>query len=449
MTEEIKNIEKSEKYKGYKRFLTVVLVIAAMLSSFGFGIYITVKSDAVKQLAIKEVVYAGEVLGKYQKNEDGAYTQDIDFNLFWKTWDALKKQYVDQEKITDKKLFYGALRGMVAAIEDPYTVFMDPKVSEDFSDDLAGTFEGIGAEIGIKGDVLTIIAPLPGMPAELAGIKAGDKILAIDTVITQGMAVDEAVTKIRGPKDTKVTLTIVRDGLSEAKEIEITRGAIVVSSVRTEKKDDGIFIIKIISFNNDTELAFNNAVRSALDSGVKGIILDLRNNPGGYLDTAIEVASEWVDEGPIVYEQYGDDSKIDHLARGRARLKDFLTVVLVNEGSASASEIVAGALQDKGLAKLVGKKTFGKGSVQSLTNLEDGSSIKITIAKWLTPNGRSINDEGVAVDHEVELTLEDYNAGKDPQMEKALWLLSSKEAWSAAPSVLESASSTEDEELAD
>src|SRR3989339_57610 len=191
MTEEIKNIEKSEKYKGYKRFLTVVLVIAAMLSSFGFGIYITVKSDAVKQLAIKEVVYAGEVLGKYQKNEDGAYTQDIDFNLFWKTWDALKKQYVDQEKITDKKLFYGALRGMVAAIEDPYTVFMDPKVSEDFSDDLAGTFEGIGAEIGIKGDVLTIIAPLPGMPAELAGIKAGDKILAIDTVITQGMAVDE------------------------------------------------------------------------------------------------------------------------------------------------------------------------------------------------------------------------------------------------------------------
>lgn len=442
MTENINNNEKIEKYKGYKRFLIVIIIIIALLGSFGSGIYITVKSDVVKQLAIKEVVYAGQVLGKYQKNDDGSLTQDIDFNLFWQTWDALKKQYVDQDKINDKKLFYGALRGMVAAVEDPYTVFMDPKISQDFSDDLAGTFEGIGAEIGIKGEVLTIIAPLPGMPAELAGIKAGDKILAIDTVITQGMTVDEAVSKIRGPKDTNVVLTIVRDGLNEAQDIEITRDAILVSSVRTEKKADDIFVIKIISFNNDTELAFNNAVREALDSGAKGIVLDLRNNPGGYLDTAIEVASEWIEEGPIVFEQYGDSSKIDHLSRGRARLKDILTVVLVNEGSASASEIVAGALQDAGLAKLVGKKTFGKGSVQSLTNLGDGSSIKITIAKWLTPNGRSINDEGVAVDHDVELTLEDYNAGKDPQMDKAVALLESKEAWSAPAKVAETASGT-------
>lgn len=438
---------KIEKYKGYKRFLLAVLIIILMLASFGSGIYVTVKNDALKKLATEEVIYAGELLGKYQKPEEGAISQDIDFNLFWETWDALKRQYVDQDELSDKKMFYGALRGLVASIEDPYTVFMDPKISQDFSDDLAGTFEGIGAEIGIKDDILTVIAPLPGMPAEFAGIKAGDKILAIDKAITQNMTVDEAINKIRGPKNTKVILTIARKELKEALEIEIIRDAIIVSSVRTEKRDDGIFIIKISNFNNDTEIAFNNAVRSALDSGVKGIILDLRNNPGGYLDTAIEVASEWIEDGSIVSEQYGDGNKIEHLARGRARLKDFLTVVLVNEGSASASEIVAGALQDMGLAKLVGKKTFGKGSVQSLTNLEDGSLIKITIAKWLTPNGRSINDEGVAVDAEVDLTLDDYNSGKDPQMDKALELLSGKEAWAAATSTPIATSTRENKKI--
>lgn len=438
--------EKTEKYIGYKRLLTGIIIIMLMLSSFGAGIYTTVKSDVVKKIATSESVYVGELLGKYQKAKDGELSQDIDFDLFWKTWDAIKRQYVDQEKVSDKKLFYGALRGMVASIEDPYTVFMDPKISQDFSDDLAGTFEGIGAEIGIKEDVLTVIAPLPGMPAESAGIKAGDKILAIDEELTQGMTVDQAVSKIRGPKNTDVILTIYRDELNEKKDIKITRDAIVVSSVRTEKRNDGVFVIKIISFNNDTELAFNNAVRSAIDTNSKGIILDMRNNPGGYLDTAIEVASEWVDNGPIVFEQYGDGSKIDHLSRGRARLKDYKTVVLVNEGSASASEIVSGALQDTGRAKLVGKKTFGKGSVQSLTNLNDGSSIKITIAKWLTPNGRSINDEGVMVDIDVDYTLEDYNAGKDPQFDKAIELLTNNEAWDSATSSAMIATSTIEKE---
>lgn len=252
------------------------------------------------------------------------------------------------------------------------------------------------------------------------------------------MTVDEAVSKIRGPKNTKVMLTIIREGLKEAKDIEITRDSIVVSSVRTETKDKGVFVIKIMNFNDDTESAFNDAVRSALDGSAKGIILDLRNNPGGYLDTAIEVASEWIEEGPIVSEQYGDGNKIDHLARGRARLKGVPTVVLVNEGSASASEIVSGALQDAGAAKLVGKKTFGKGSVQSLTNLKDGSSIKITIAKWLTPKGRSINEEGVAVDYDIDLSSDDYEKNLDPQMDGAMELLAGR-----IPSISASASSTE------
>lgn len=432
MDREIKEENKSEKYKGYKRFLFIVLILVLMLASFGGGLYLSARSEAIKTFVAEKTVFLGQVLGKYQEPKEGVLGEDIDFKLFWETWDALQKQYVDQDQLSDKKMFYGALQGLVASVEDPYTVFMDPKISQDFSDDLAGTFEGIGAEIGIKNDAITVIAPLPGMPAEIAGLKAGDKILAIDDVSTQGMSADEAVSKIRGPKDTKVILGILRPETDETKNIEITRGAIVVSSVRTETKDNGIFIITISNFNNDTELAFNTAVRSILDSGAKGIILDMRNNPGGYLDTAIEIASEWIEDGPIVFEQYGDGQKIDHLARGRSRLANIPTVVLVNEGSASASEIVAGALQDANMAKLVGKKTFGKGSVQSLTNLSDGSSIKITIAKWLTPNGRSINDEGIAVDFEVEYTVEEYNNDLDPQMDKALELLTDKEAWNAA-----------------
>ncbi|MFA6988441.1 MAG: S41 family peptidase [Candidatus Gastranaerophilaceae bacterium] len=317
-------------------------------------------------------------------------------------------------------MFYGAVRGMVASLGDPYTVFMDPKISEEFSNDLAGTFEGIGAEIGIKDDVLTIIAPLADMPAEKAGLLAGDKVLEIDTVSTAGIAIDEAINKIRGPKDTEVKLLIAREG------VVVKRDKIVIKSVTTEKKDD-IFIVRISSFNDDTEKLFNEAVVKIIEANPKGIILDLRNNPGGYLDTAIEVSSEWIEEGLVVIEKYSEEKKIEHLARGRARLSGFPTVVLVNQGSASASEIVAGALQDYKFAQIVGKKTFGKGSVQTLTNLEDGSSIKITVAKWLTPLGRSINDEGIEPNEDVEFKIEDYEAGKDPQLDKALEILSKQE----------------------
>jgi carboxyl-terminal processing protease len=416
-------MEKEIKYRGYKRYLLIIIVVLLMLISFGSGIYLTTKSEIAKQLATEKAVYAGKLLGKYSEAKPGVLTQDIDFNLFWETWNTLKEQYVDKEETSDKVMFYGALKGMVASLGDPYTVFIDPKIAKEFSDDLAGTFEGIGAEIGMKNDTLTIIAPLPDMPAEKAGLKAGDLILSINAESTQGMSVDEAVSKIRGPGKTEVTLSISRHDLEGVKEITIVRDKILVSSVRTEMREDKIFVIKIANFNDDTELAFNTAVRKVLDSSPKGIILDLRNNPGGYLDTAIEVGSEWIDTGLIVTEKYSEEKKIEHLARGRARLQGIPTVVLVNEGSASASEIVAGALQDDKKALLVGKKTFGKGSVQTLTYLGDGSSVKITVAKWLTPSGRSINDEGVEVDFPVEYTLKDFNANKDPQMDKAVEII--------------------------
>src|SRR3989338_2355655 len=301
-------------------------------------------------------------------------------------------------------MFYGALKGLVESSGDPYTVFMEPKLAKEFASDLAGTFEGIGAEIGKKNDIITIVAPLSGMPAEKAGLKSGDKIFAINGRPTTGMAVDEAVSLIRGPKDTEVVLTIFREGFEKAQDFKITRQVISVKSVKTLMRDDKIFVITVANFNDDTSDLFRQAVQLAVEKNPKGIILDLRNNPGGYLETAIDVASEWVDDGVVVTEQFSPEKKDEYLNRGRARLKDFLTVVLVNQGSASASEIVACALKDYKKATIVGKKTFGKGSVQALEELQDSSSVKITVAKWLTPNDLNSNGQGIEPDIEVDFT---------------------------------------------
>jgi len=415
-----KYIDSGQRGRRFKKAAWVVLILVLMASSFGVGLYLSQKNEVIKELAKKEVVYAGQVLGKYGLGREDLVTKDIDFSLFWEVWDTLEKEYVDKGKINEKEMFYGALKGMVASFKDPYTVYLDPKLSREFEEDLSGTFEGIGAEIGIRDETLTIVAPLEGMPAQIAGLKAGDKVYAIDGESTMGIMIDEAVRKIRGPKGTVVTLTISRDGFESAEDIKITRGTIIVKSVKTTYRDDNIYIIKVTNFNGDTMDLFNQAVREALTKNPKGIILDLRNNPGGYLDVAVEMASEWVEDGIVVTEQFSEEKKNEYQARGRARLKDFKTVVLVNQGSASASEIVAGALRDLKKATIVGMQTFGKGSVQSLEGFKDGSSVKITVAKWLTPNGDNINEEGIAPDVEVDLTAEQFEANEDPQMEKAV-----------------------------
>ena len=433
-----KYVAENKKNKWLKRIALVILILVLMAASFGGGLYISQKSEVIKKLAEKEVVYLGNLIGKYGGGRDDIFKQDVNFNLFWEVWDTLEKEYVDKNKLNDKEMFYGALKGLVASLDDPYTVFMDPKLSREFADDLAGTFEGIGAEIGIRKEVLTIIAPLEGMPAAKAGLSAGDKVYAINGEATTGMTVDEAVSKIRGPKGTDVTLTIFKEGNDAAKDIVITRGIIIVKSVKTEtvssagaggsqeKKDNDIFVLKISNFNNDTLELFNKAVQEILTKNPKGIILDLRNNPGGYLDTAIELASEWVDDGIIVTEKFSEEKKNEYFSRGRARLKDYPTVVLVNRGSASASEILSGALRDYKKATIVGEQTFGKGSVQTLREFGDGSSIKITVAKWLTPNGDSINDAGIKPDIEIKMTDKDYEENKDPQMDKAIEILKNK-----------------------
>lgn len=402
-----------------KILLEIILGLVLITVGFFVGAYYADRSDLIKRIASGEQLYAGKILGKYSEIDKSKISQDVNFDMFWEVWDILKTEYVGKDALTDKQMFYGALKGLLSSSNDPYTIFMDPKDSQQFNDDLAGTFEGIGAELGIKKDILTIIAPLPDTPAKKAGLLAGDQIYAINGTTTAGMSVDEAVKLIRGPKDTNVVLTIMRSELNQPKEINITRGTIIVKSIKTEVKDD-VFVIELNNFNNDTSELFQRTVLEVLKKNPKGIILDLRNNPGGYLDTAVEVASEWVDNGIVVKEKFSEQKSNEYKAKGLARLKEFKTVILVNEGSASASEIVAGALQDHKKAYLIGKTTFGKGSVQTIEQLKDGSSVKITVAEWLTPNGRNINEEGIKPDLEVELSLDDYNNDKDPQMDEAI-----------------------------
>jgi carboxyl-terminal processing protease len=373
----------------------------------------------------------GYLLASY--NSQSANGQSLNFineksdefnsDLYWELWNKLKNEHVDRNKIDEKALFYGSLKGMAASLDDPYTTFLDPVEFKDFLDDLSGSFEGIGAEIGIRDDMVTVIAPLKGMPAEQAGLRSGDKIYAIDGQSTIGMTINEAVHKIRGPKDTEVILTIIREDEIKPFDITITRGTIIIESVAWQELENNLFLIEIFNFHEDTLSLFNQAVSEALNKEAKGIILDLRNNPGGYLNTAVEVASEWIAEGPVLIEQMSEGKRKEYFAQGIARFKNIPTVVLVNNGSASGSEIVAGALRDYKQATILGEQTFGKGSVQSLRELQDGSSLKITIAKWLTPEGDFIDEKGIEPDIIIEMTRDDFINDLDPQMDKAIEIL--------------------------
>jgi carboxyl-terminal processing protease len=372
------------------------------------------------------------VLGVGQKPPSGTVTdKNIDFAEFWNVWTDLKAHFYKQP-VDDKTLFYGALRGMTEAVGDPYTNYFEPVDAAEFSNDLKGEFSGIGAEIGTKDGELQIVAPLPDSPAEKAGVKARDRILKIDGEESLTMPVEEAVSKIRGPKGTTVTLHLGRlpegsatgtKAIPQTFDVTITRDTIVVHSVKVVSKENGIYVIEIHNFNSDTEEGFTKAVDEVVQKNAKGVIIDVRNNPGGYLDKAISVAGEWLPDQLVVQQRERGTITERYKGTGRGKLKGIKTVVLINEGSASASEILAGALQDSGTATIVGKTSFGKGSVQDYLEYADGSALKVTIAEWLTPNGRSIAHEGIKPDVEVEVTPEDINAERDAQLEKAIELL--------------------------
>lgn len=372
------------------------------------------------------------VQGIGQKPPKGV-AKDIAFDEFWDLWKLLQEKYHVQP-LDQGKMFYGAMSGLASSLGDPYTVFFEPQDAETFTDSLQGKFEGIGAEIGIKDDQLQVIAPLPDSPAARSGLLSGDAILMINGTSTEAMSVEQAVVMIRGQKGTTVTLNIARLSVTkDAKgkdkkdvkhfDVSIVRDTISVKSVRVSYPAPTIALIEINHFNADTADAFSDAVGQVLAKDVKGVIVDMRNDPGGFLDRATAVAGEWLGDAVIVQERRQGKIVDEYHGTGPARLKDMPTIVLVNEGSASAAEIVAGALQDAGVAKLVGMKTFGKGSVQDFTDFKDGSAVKITIAEWLTPKGRSINNVGIEPDVVIPRTDEDYHAQRDPQLQKALELL--------------------------
>ena len=350
--------------------------------------------------------------------------QEVDFNsdLFWRVWSVIKQRYIDQP-VSDEDLFYGSLRGLTSGVKDPYSVFLEPELAKKFLEDMSGSFEGVGMEIGIKDGRLTIIAPLPDTPAFRAGLRSGDKIFAVDDEDTSGMSLDEAVHLIRGPKGTSVVLTIWHQGETRTKEVEVIRDVIDIETVFWELKGNKIAYLKISHFSEDTWIDFKNAAQKILIADPNGLILDLRNNPGGYLDTSVNMAGYWVGRETVVVSKDAKGKEKEYESRGREDFVHLPTIVLVNQGSASASEILAGALQDYGLATVLGEQTFGKGSVQELESFSDGSALKLTVAYWYTPLGRSINEQGIIPDMEVELTEEDYLANRDPQLDKALLIL--------------------------
>lgn len=418
----------NRKLFQFKKFISIYLIITFVLISFCSGLFTGygIKFRTINIADSKE----GKVLNKEIKPE--YLSKDVDFSLFWDLWNLIREKYVKQP-VSETKLFYGAMSGLVAGLEDPHSVFLEPETSKKFTQEISGSFEGIGAEISIKKNRLTIVAPLPESPAEKAGLKAGDNIAAIGDLDTAGISLEEAVNLIRGKKGTEVVLSVIRNGWEKPEKFSITRNTINIVSVRWNQMEANkdIAYLKISFLNEDTPSNFKKAVQEILTKNPKGIILDLRNNPGGLLDVAIKISSYWVDKGVIVLEQFGPnyrnsltlDKKAEYKSLGYGNFKDIPTVVLVNQGSASGSEIIAGALQDYQKATIVGEKTFGKGSVQELEKLPDGSSVKLTIAEWFTPKGRVINNLGIEPDINIKLTDEDYNNDKDPQLEKAMEIL--------------------------
>lgn len=344
----------------------------------------------------------------------------LDFSSLNQVYNDLRTRF-DGELDVDK-LIDGAKKGLVDAAGDPYTSFLDAEATTSFNESLTGSFEGIGAELSRENNLIVVVAPLSGFPAEAAGVRAQDVIVEIDGEDATGISVEEAVQRIRGEAGTDVKLGIVSSG--ERKDVTITRATITLPSVETEILDGNIGYIELSRFSDDTVQLIGQAATDFKNKGVNGIILDLRNNPGGYLNGAVDVSEQWLRTGNVIVEEKRDGKTVESLkAGGNGILAGIPTVVLINEGSASASEIVAGALKDNQAATLIGVTSFGKGSVQEPIRYGDGSLLKVTIARWYTPSGQNIDEEGIEPDVKVERTEDDFTNDRDPQKDKAIELL--------------------------
>jgi carboxyl-terminal processing protease len=385
-------------------FSSLILIVAGFYTGYRYS------DSTPKNIVIKGV-----------SNMESGKT-DSDFSVFWQAWDLLKSAHLDGENLNDKDLIYGAISGLVGATKDPHTVFLAPDDSKKFEEDIQGEFGGIGAELSVKDGFVVVVAPLEDTPASRIGIKAGDKILEINGEPVLNADVNEAVKKIRGEPGTDVTLTILSNGDEKTHEVTITRDIISIPTLNWEIKDNDIAYIELYSFNENAPFLFYKAALAImLDKDIKGIVLDLRNNPGGYLEVAVNLAGWFLEDNTLVVsEQTKDGLGIGFNASGTGAFKDVPVVVLVNKGSASASEILAGALRDNRGVMLVGEKTFGKGTVQQMAGLKDGSQIKITIAKWVLPDGGTIDQTGLVPDIEVKISDTDAEAGIDTQLNRAI-----------------------------
>lgn len=363
-------------------------------------------------------------------NERASASEQIELGAFWKVWNALDEKFVpvsENAGSNDDARVIGAIKGMVESLGDPYTVFFDPEELESFETDISGSFQGVGMEVGMRDGIITVIAPIKGAPAEKAGVRAGDYIVKIDDTPASDLTVDEAVGLIRGDKGTTVTLTLAREGVAEPVVVKVVRDTIELPTLETEHRADGVFVIKLYSFNSPSANLFKKALREFVLTKSDKLIIDLRGNPGGYLDSAVEMSSWFLPSGKVIVREDFGDGKEEEIMRSKGyelfngNLK---LVILVDEGSASASEILAGALQDYGVATIVGETTFGKGSVQELVEIDDDTALKVTIARWLTPEGRSISDGGLTPDVVVELDADRLEKEKyDTQLEKAVEVL--------------------------
>jgi carboxyl-terminal processing protease len=380
------------------------------------------------------VFYCGSYYGRSHPKVpitlDGAPITAEQFEPFWRVWNVLSEKYVTATTTDTQQRIWGAIQGLAASQGDPYTVFFPPEEDKAFKGDIAGNFEGVGMEIGIKEGILTVVTPLKNSPAEKGGVMAGDKIIKINDVSTAETSVEKAVKQIRGAKGTTVKLLLLREGTSEPLEKTITRDTIDIPTLDTETKS-GVYIIKLYSYTSQSPELFRNAIRKFLESGSNKLIIDLRGNPGGYLDAAWDMTSWFLPMGKVivtedfggkgenkVYRSKGYDVLNKYFGEGKYKV-----AILVNSGSASAAEIMSGALQEHGVAKLVGLKTFGKGSVQELVSITPETSLKVTIARWLTPKGHNLSHDGLVPDYEVKVTQKEIDEKIDSQMDKAVEIL--------------------------
>lgn len=404
--------------KVHLKITNLLLVASAAVLLFGIGYKLGEGKSAFMQL-----------------NTSSSQKKNVNFDMFWKVWDTLEKKYVDQKKLDQKKMYYGAIKGMVASIEDPYTFFLTPTENKQSKDDLGGRFEGIGAQLGLKDNRVVVVAPLKNSPAEKAGLRAGDIIVKVDSKPTADMLLTQVVSLVRGNKGTKVTLTVEREG--KELDFSVMRDTIQVESVETSLNEISractgecgrVAYLKLNQFGDSTVDEWEQKVaeiNAAWKSGkVKGLVLDLRDNPGGYLESSVYLAGEFLEQGKLVVKQESTtyENKDYYVTRGGSLLSIPL-VVLINKGSASAAEILAGALRDHKRAQLIGEKSFGKGSVQEALDLGDGMGLHVTVAKWVLPKGEWINGKGIEPEIKLENVVPEGNTMSrelDKQLDKAI-----------------------------